>query len=191
MRCRWCLATAGYQQYHDTEWGMPVADDYRLFEKLCLEGFQAGLSWRTILEKRENFRAAFDSFDFERVAAYTDADVARLLQNPGIIRHRGKIEATINNAKRALELIDETGSLAGFIWRFEPQPESLPPPASVTTSAESNALSRALKKRGWKFVAPTTMYSFMQAMGLINDHAVDCLMRPRVEHARHVFQRPT
>lgn len=190
MRCRWCLATAGYQQYHDTEWGMPVADDYRLFEKLCLEGFQAGLSWRTILEKRENFRAAFDYFDFQRVAAYTDADVARLLQNPGIIRHRGKIEATINNAKRALELIDETGSLAGFIWRFEPQPESLPPPASVTTSAESIALSRALKKRGWKFVGPTTMYSFMQAMGLINDHAIDCFMRPRVEHARQVFQRP-
>lgn len=191
MRCRWCLATAGYQQYHDTEWGMPVADDYRLFEKLCLEGFQAGLSWRTILEKRENFRAAFDYFDFQRVAAYTDADVARLLHNPGIIRHRGKIEATINNAKRALELIDETGSLAGFIWRFEPQPESLPPPASVTTSAESIALSRALKNRGWKFVGPTTMYSFMQAMGLINDHAIDCFMRPRVEHARHVFQRPT
>lgn len=189
-RCAWCSATAGYRHYHDTEWGFPVADDRRLFEKLCLEGFQAGLSWRTILEKRENFRAAFNDFDIQRVAAYSEADVQQLLKDAGIIRHRGKIESTINNARRALELIDEAGSLAAFIWRFEPLPENMPTPATATTSPESIALSKALKTRGWKFVGPTTMYSFMQAMGLINDHAVGCVTREKVNMARKNFKRP-
>ncbi len=190
QRCRWCHATPAYRHYHDTEWGFPVADDRRLYEKLCLEGFQAGLSWRTILEKRENFRTAFDGFDYRRVSTYTEADVQRLLNNADIIRHRGKIEATINNAQRALELIDEAGSLAAFFWRFEPRPENLSEPATATTSPESIALSAQLKKRGWKFVGPTTMYSFMQAMGLINDHAPGCVTRDEVEDARKAFQRP-
>lgn len=189
-RCRWCLATPGYLHYHDTEWGFPVADDRRLFEKLCLEGFQAGLSWRTILEKRENFRAAFHDFDFERIAAYTAQDEERLARNAGIIRHRGKIAATINNARRALELIECEGSLAAFVWRYEPAAAVTAEPATATTSAESVALSRELKKRGWQFVGPTTMYSFMQAMGLINDHAADCALRAEIERARQAFQRP-
>ena len=189
-RCSWCHVTPAYRQYHDTEWGFPVADDRRLFEKLCLEGFQAGLSWRTILEKRENFRTAFEGFDYRRISQYTEADVERLLQNVGIIRHRGKIEATINNAKRALELIDEAGSLAAFVWSFEPRSGQSPEPATMTTSSESMALSKALKKRGWKFVGPTTMYSFMQAMGLINDHAIACITRSEVDEARRKFKRP-
>lgn len=189
-RCRWCLATPGYLHYHDTEWGFPVADDRRLFEKLCLEGFQAGLSWRTILEKRENFRAAFHDFDFERIAAYTAQDEERLARNAGIIRHRGKIAATINNARRTLELIEREGSLAAFVWRYEPAAALTAEPATATTSAESVALSRELKKRGWQFVGPTTMYSFMQAMGLINDHAADCALRAEIERARQAFQRP-
>ena len=189
-RCPWCMATAGYRHYHDTEWGFPVADDQRLFEKLCLEGFQSGLSWRTILEKRDNFRVAFDGFDFHRVAAYTETDVQRLLQDAGIIRHRGKIASTINNARCALDLINEAGSLAAFVWRFEPRRETLPEPATVTTSPESIELSRALKKRGWKFVGPTTMYSFMQAMGLINDHVEGCVTRAKVEKARRDFRSP-
>lgn len=190
QRCHWCHATPGYRHYHDTEWGFPVADDRRLYEKLCLEGFQAGLSWRTVLEKRDNFRTAFDGFDFSCVAAYTEADVERLLQNAGIIRHRGKIEATINNARRALELLDEAGSLASFFWRFEPRSGLVPEPASATTSPESIALSKELKKRGWKFVGPTTMYSFMQAMGLINDHGAACVTRREVEAVRKAFKRP-
>lgn len=189
-RCRWCLATSGYLHYHDTEWGFPVADDRRLFEKLCLEGFQSGLSWRTILEKRENFRTAFDGFDFTRVAAYTEDDVERLLQNAGIIRHRGKINATLNNARRALELVEQEGSIAAFVWRYEPDAAALPEPATATTSPESVALSKALKKRGWQFVGPTTVYSFMQAMGLVNDHAVDCSVRHEAEQARQRFVRP-
>jgi len=189
-RCRWCLATPQYLRYHDTEWGFPVADDRRLFEKLCLEGFQSGLSWRTILEKRENFRAAFDGFDFMKVAAYTEHDVARLLGDAGIVRHRGKIAAAINNARRARELIDWEGSLAAFVWRHEPDPETTQSPSTATTSPESVALSKALKKRGWQFVGPTTMYSFMQAMGLVNDHAADCVVRGEVERARQSFRRP-
>lgn len=189
-RCRWCLATSGYLHYHDTEWGFPVAQDRLLFEKICLEGFQSGLSWRTILEKRENFRAAFHDFDIERVAGFGTADIERLLQETGIIRHRGKIAATINNAQRALELIEREGSLAAFVWRYEPEASTVAEPATATTSPESIALSKELKKRGWQFVGPTTMYSFMQAMGLINDHAADCALRARVEEVRKAFRRP-
>ncbi len=188
-RCPWCLATPEYLRYHDTEWGFPVSDDRRLFEKLCLEGFQSGLSWRTILEKRENFRAAFHGFDFARIAAYTEDDVSRLMQDAGIVRHKGKIAAVINNARRALELIQTESSLAAFVWQFEPK-EAAADPGVATTSPESIALSRELKKRGWKFVGPTTMYSFMQAMGLVNDHAPGCVQRGEVERARQAFQRP-
>ena len=187
-RCRWSASAPEYPRYHDTEWGFPVDDDRRLFEKLSLEGFQSGLSWRTILAKRENFRAAFHDFEFERIARFTARDVERLLKNEGIIRHRGKIEAVINNAKRANELIKQEGSLAAFLWRFEPKPLARPQVAS--TSAESIALSKALKKMGWKFVGPTTMYAFMQAMGLINDHVEDCVIRAKVERARKSFRRP-
>ncbi|MBE9608580.1 DNA-3-methyladenine glycosylase I [Chitinilyticum piscinae] len=187
-RCRWCGAAPDYLAYHDHEWGYPVADDVRLFEKLCLEGFQSGLSWLTILRKRDNFRRAFDGFDFRIVASYTEADVARLLADAGIVRHRGKIEATINNAQRALELVDEAGSLATFFWRYEPQ--AAPGPQVAAQTPESLALSKALKKRGWKFVGPTTMYALMQAMGLVNDHAADCVIRARVTAARQTFARP-
>lgn len=189
-RCSWCLATPGYLHYHDTEWGFPVADDHRLFEKLCLEGFQSGLSWRTILEKRENFRAAFQHFDPVKVAAFTETDIARLLQDAGIIRHRGKIAAAVNNARRMRELLDREGSLAAFVWRYQPAaPRSAAAPP-LSQSPESTALSRELKKRGWQFVGPTTVYSFMQAMGLVNDHAPQCIMRPAVEAARRDFVRP-
>lgn len=187
-RCRWCHATPEYLAYHDTEWGYPVADDRRLFEKLCLEGFQSGLSWRTILMKRENFRAAFDGFDFHRIAAYDEKDVARLLADAGIVRHRGKIEAVINNAKRAVEMVAAEGSLAAFIWRFEAAAPA--EPQTVSTSPESVALSKALKKRGWAFVGPTTVYAFMQAMGLVNDHASACVTRIRCTEARAGFSPP-
>ena len=189
-RCRWCAVTPEYLAYHDTEWGFPVDDDHRLFEKLSLEGFQSGLSWRTILAKRENFRAAFHGFDFEKIARYTDEDVARLLGDAGIVRHRGKIEAVINNAKRACELVAQEGSLAAYVWRFEPDPLNLAEPQTASTSAESVALSKDLKKRGWKFVGPTTVYAFMQAMGLINDHAEGCAIRAEVDKARRDFRRP-
>lgn len=189
-RCFWCAAAPEFFHYHDTEWGFPVGDDRRLFEKLCLEGFQAGLSWRTILAKRENFRAAFHGFELERVARFAPRDVERLLGNEGIVRHRGKIEAVINNARRARELVREEGSLAAFIWRYEPGPRTLAEPRSVSVSAESIALSKALKKRGWKFVGPTTVYAFMQAMGLVNDHVVGCVVRAQVERARKAFKRP-
>lgn len=191
IRCGWCAATEEFLPYHDTEWGFPVSDDYRLFEKLCLEGFQSGLSWRTILAKRENFRAAFSGFDFNQVAQFGPADVERLLQDAGIVRHRGKIEAVINNAQRAREMVDKEGSLAVYIWRFEPDPAQLPEPQSASTSAESVALSKSLKKLGWKFVGPTTVYAFMQAMGLINDHVHECVTRAEVERARAGFKRPT
>jgi DNA-3-methyladenine glycosylase I len=180
-RCHWCAATPDYVAYHDEEWGFPVWDDFRLFEKLCLEGFQSGLSWRTILTKRENFRKAFCGFDFHRVAQFTTQDVERLLQDAGIVRHRGKIEAVINNAHCAQALVQEAGSLATFIWRYAPT-QALGPQV-VATSPESVALSKALKQRGWKFVGPTTMYAFMQSMGLVNDHAADCVVRQRVEQA--------
>ncbi|GAB6040274.1 DNA-3-methyladenine glycosylase I [Endothiovibrio diazotrophicus] len=189
-RCHWCSAAPEFFAYHDTEWGFPVADDRRLFEKLCLESFQSGLSWRTILAKRENFRAAFHHFDFERVAAFDQRDVERLLQDAGIVRHRGKIEAVINNAQRACELVEREGSLAAFIWGYEPSPATLAEPQTASTSAESVALSKELKKRGWKFVGPTTVYAFMQAMGLVNDHVAGCVTRAEVERAREGFDRP-
>ncbi|TWG94362.1 DNA-3-methyladenine glycosylase I [Luteimonas sp. J16] len=189
-RCRWCAAAPEFFAYHDGEWGFPVADDRRLFEKLSLEAFQSGLSWRTILAKRDNFRAAFHGFDFARVARFGERDVQRLLQDPGIVRHRGKIEAVVNNARRALELVEAEGSLATFVWRFEPDPRSLPPPQSRSTSPESVALSKALKKRGWTFVGPTTVYAFMQAMGLVNDHVPGCVVRERAQRARRTFRRP-
>ncbi|MEJ2632201.1 MAG: DNA-3-methyladenine glycosylase I [Acidihalobacter sp.] len=189
-RCRWCEAAPEFFAYHDAEWGYPVSDDRRLFEKICLEGFQSGLSWRTILAKRENFRAAFHGFDFDKVALFTEQDIERLLQNAGIIRHRGKIEAVVNNARRAQEMVARDGSLAAFLWRYEPDPAQLPEPQTVSTSPESVALSKALKKLGWKFVGPTTVYAFMQAMGLINDHAEGCVIRSQVEQARNAFERP-
>ncbi len=188
-RCRWCLATPEYLRYHDTEWGFPVDDDRRLFEKICLEGFQSGLSWRTILDKRENFRAAFDGFDFRKVAHYDDADVARLLADAGIVRHRGKIEAAIGNARRACEMVDKHGSLAAWFWRFEP-PATEVAAEPVSTSPESIAISKELKKLGWRFVGPTTVYAFMQAMGLVNDHAEGCVTRAEVARARRSFTRP-
>ena len=189
-RCRWCAAAPEFLHYHDTEWGFPVSDDQRLFEKLSLEGFQSGLSWRTILAKRENFRAAFHGFDFDRVARFTRRDIERLLKDAGIVRHRGKIEAVINNAQRVRELIKREGSLAAFVWRYEPDADRLATPQTVSTSAESLAMSRELKKQGWKFVGPTTLYAFMQAMGLINDHAEGCVTRARVASARKRFRRP-
>lgn len=189
-RCRWCGAVPEFLPYHDTEWGFPVLDDRRLFEKLSLEGFQSGLSWRTILAKRENFRAAFHGFDVERIARFTTRDVERLLKDAGIVRHRGKIEAVINNARRAKELIKREGSLAAFIWRYEPDPKRLATPQSASMSTESVALSKDLKKLGWRFVGPTTVYAFMQAMGLVNDHAEECVIRAKVESARRRFKRP-
>lgn len=190
VRCSWSAAAPGFLEYHDNEWGYPVGDDVRLFEKICLEGFQSGLSWRTILDKRENFRAAFDGFDFRRIAEYTDADLERLLGDAGIVRHRGKIEATINNARRAVEMVEAEGSLAAFFWRHEPDPANCPEPQTASTSAESVAISKALKKLGWKFVGPTTVFAFLQAMGLINDHARGCVIRERVEAARRRFELP-
>jgi DNA-3-methyladenine glycosylase I len=190
-RCRWCAAAPEFLEYHDTEWGFPVADDRRLFEKLSLEGFQSGLSWRTILAKRENFRAAFREFDFDKIARFTARDVARLLEDEGIVRHRGKIESVINNARRAREMVKREGSLAAFIWRYEPGAKKVAKPQSASTSVESLALSKELKKQGWKFVGPTTVYAFMQAMGLINDHVHECVIRGRVTRAREQFSRPT
>lgn len=190
LRCQWCGGAPEFLPYHDDEWGYPVDDDRTLFEKLCLESFQSGLSWRTILNKRENFRAAFHNFEFHEVAKFGDKEVEQLLQNTGIIRHRGKIEAVINNAKRAQELVAQEGSLAAFIWRYEPDVSSLGEPQSATTSPESVALSKALKKMGWKFVGPTTVYAFLQAMGLINDHSHECVTRKKVEQARKKFKRP-
>ena len=189
-RCAWCGTINEFFPYHDTEWGFPVADDQCLFEKICLEGFQSGLSWRTILAKRENFRRAFKGFDFNRVAKYTEKDVERLLLDAGIIRHRGKIEAVINNAARVQELIAEEGSFAAYVWRYEPDPDSLGPPQSQSTSPESVALAKDLKKRGWKFVGPTTVYAFLQSMGLINDHVEGCVIREEASRAREAFTRP-
>jgi len=189
-RCRWCGAAPEFLHYHDTEWGFPEGDDHRLFEKLTLESFQSGLSWRTILAKRENFRAAFHDFDFDRIARFTERDLDRLLKDGGIVRHRGKIAAAINNARRAQELVRREGSLAAFIWQYEPGSAQLAEPQTASTSPQSIALSKDLKKLGWKFVGPTTVYAFMQAMGLINDHAENCVIRTRVEHARKTFGRP-
>ena len=196
QRCFWSDGSPLYDGYHDREWGWPVVDDIRLFEKISLEGFQAGLSWITILKKREAFRAGFDGFDFRKVAAYTEADVQRLLGDAGIVRHRGKIEAVIHNAGRAIELQREFGSLARYFWGYEVDVSKRPKRLTVevlrgfTTAPEAIALSRDLKKRGWKFVGPTTMYAFMQAMGLVNDHQHDCHVRAAVEDARRALPRP-
>ena len=191
-RCWWPGQDPLYVAYHDREWGRPVGDDRRLFEKLCLEGFQSGLSWLTILRKRENFRAAFAGFDFHHVAAFGPADVERCLGDAGIVRHRGKIESVINNARRALELAEEAGSLAAFVWRFEPadRPVRIDRGAIVPRTAESTALSKDLRKRGWSFVGPTTVHAFMQAVGLVNDHIDGCCCRDEAEAERRRFERP-
>lgn len=195
-RCWWCSGDSLYESYHDTEWGRPVDDDRRLFEKLCLEGFQSGLSWLTILRKRESFRRAFKSFDVEAVARFNSRSVERLLGDASIVRHRGKIESTINNARRCIELVEEQGSLARYVWSFEPDPRTRPAKlewatlAQNTTSPESVALSKDLKRRGWTYVGPTTVYAFMESMGLVNDHVTPCDLRIQVEDARSAFARP-
>ena len=195
--CAWPGSDALYLQYHDREWGRPVTDDRRLFEKICLEGFQSGLSWITILRKRENFRRAFEHFDPAAVARFGPRDVQRLLKDAGIVRHRGKIESTINNAKRALELRDEKGSLAAYFWSWEPPPAARPKRITrgqlmkMSQTPQSMALSKDLKMRGWTFVGPTTCYAFMQAMGLVNDHVEGCGVRADVEAARRQFTRPS
>ncbi|HEX2195581.1 MAG TPA: DNA-3-methyladenine glycosylase I [Actinomycetota bacterium] len=195
-RCWWCGTDPLYRGYHDREWGRPVADDRRLFEKLCLEGFQSGLSWLTILRKRDNFRTAFRSFDFESVARFNARSVERLLGDAGIVRHRGKIESTINNARRCIDLVDELGSLAAYVWSYEPDAATRPATldwdtlAQTTTSPEAIAMSKDLKRRGWSFVGPTTVYSFMEAMGLVNDHLTACDFRAEVEAEREAFRRP-
>ncbi len=194
--CFWHGNDPFYRDYHDREWGRPVADDTRLFEKICLEGFQSGLSWITILRKRENFRDAFAGFDFEKVALFGDDDVERLLSNAGIVRHRGKIVSTINNARRALELRSEAGSLAAWFWSFEPGAQARPSVVDYATlvanpkTEVSTRISKELKKRGWSFVGPTTVYAFMQAMGLVNDHIEGCNCRAAVEAERDAFTRP-
>lgn len=195
-RCFWAGGDPLYIDYHDREWGRPVADDNRLFEKLCLEGFQSGLAWITVLRKRARFREVFHRFDIKKVARMTDADIERLLQDPGIIRHRGKIVSTINNARRAIEAQKEFGSLAAYVWRFEPRPEHRPDKLTEETLRKmaetdaSRALSKDLRKRGWTFVGPTTCYAFMQAMGLVNDHIEECFCRAEVEAERKAFRRP-
>ena len=196
QRCFWVDGSVLYDSYHDREWGRPVTDDIRLFEKISLEGFQAGLSWITILRKRERFRAVFDGFDFHKVAAYAERDVQRLLADAGIVRHRGKIEAVIHNAARAIELQREFGSLSRYFWQYEVDTRERPNKLTAevlrgyTTAPETVALSKDLKRRGWKFVGPTTMYAFMQAMGLVNDHQHDCFARSEVETLRKAFARP-
>lgn len=189
-RCKWCAGAPEFLPYHDREWGFPVADDIRLFEKLCLESFQSGLSWRTILNKREAFRAAFDGFDFNKVATYGDADVERLLNDAGIVRHKGKITSVINNAARAVEMVATEGSLAAFFWRYEEVFDPTQTPQTRTTSDMAIALSKELKKRGWKFLGPTTVFAFMQAMGLLNDHSTGCVIRADVDAARKTFAKP-
>jgi DNA-3-methyladenine glycosylase I len=195
-RCAWCGADPLYRAYHDDEWGLPVADDRRLFEKLCLEGFQAGLSWLTILRKRDAFRRAFRGFEIQAVARMGPRDVERLLRDPGIVRHRGKIEAAIGNARPAAAIADECGSLAAFVWRYEPSAASRPRRvtraalARLTETGESRALSRELRRRGFRFVGPTTVYAFMQAMGLVNDHLEGCAARERAARARARFSTP-
>jgi len=196
LRCWWHGNAPDYMAYHDDEWGRPMVDDHRLFEKICLEGFQSGLSWLTILRKREGFRRAFAGFDFAQVARFGEADVERLLADPGIVRHRGKILAAINNAARALELADEFGSIAAFVWKFEPDAAARPTRFDKATlgglgkTAQSVALAKELKKRGWRFFGPTTAYAFMQSVGLVNDHLEGCCVREAVEEDRARFVRP-
>ncbi len=196
IRCWWHDNKDDYLLYHDTEWGWPVDEDRRLFEKICLEGFQSGLSWLTILRKRENFRAAFANFEMNTVAQFGEEDVARLLQDVGIVRHQGKIRSTINNAKRALEMQAEFGTLAAYFWSYEPTPDQRPKILDHATARTlgktdvSIAISKDLKKRGWSFVGPTTVYAFMQAMGLVNDHLEGCICRAKIEKARDAFKRP-
>ncbi len=195
-RCGWCAGDPLYVRYHDEEWGVPVADDTRLFEKFALEGFQAGLSWLTILKKRARLREVFEGFEPDRVARFGPGDVERLLGDPGIVRHRGKIEAVVHNARRALDLQDRHGSLAAFVWAFEPPAAERPTRldaaslAPLTETPASRALSRALRREGWRFVGPTTAYAFMQAMGLVNDHLEGCHRRDEVDHARASFSPP-
>ena len=189
-RCSWCSATPDYIAYHDHEWGFPVNNDERFFEKFSLEGFQSGLSWRTILSKRDDFRRCFFDFDFNKIAEFTEKDVKRLLNDASIIRHRGKIEATINNAKRARDLIKEKSSLAAYFWSFEPTAVEKKSAATVSSSSASVALARDLKKRGWRFVGPVTVYSFMQAMGLVNGHVEGCRIRAQAQEARQIFKVP-
>lgn len=195
-RCWWHGGKEDYMAYHDLEWGRPVADDRTLFEKICLEGFQSGLSWYTILRKRENFRAAFANFDMDKVAAFTEDDIERCMGDAGIVRHRKKIESTINNAKRAQELRAEFGSLATYFWAHEPGVADRPDRpiyeelTKLTQTDISKAISKDLKKRGWSFVGPTTVYAFMQAMGLVNDHIEGCICREKVEAERAAFIRP-
>ena len=194
--CTWRTAAPQYPHYHDHEWGVPVGDDTLLYEKICLEGFQAGMAWITILRKREQFRAAFEGFDFRRVAQYGEADIERLMRDPGIVRNRAKIVSAINNAHRACELVDETGSLARWLWAFEPGEDERPALVDMAywtgnpTSPASIRLSKALKKRGWTYVGPTTMYALMQAMGMVNDHLEGCACRPEIEALRRQFKRP-
>ena len=196
-RCWWPGKDAEYTRYHDEEWGYPVHDDIHLFEKICLEGFQAGLSWLTILRKRDNFRGAFNGFDFIKIAKYTDKDIERLVKNAGIVRHRGKIESTINNARQAQKIIEEFGSLSKYFWQFEPSSDSRPKASdhsammALAFTPESTAMSKDLKKRGWSFVGPTTCYAFMQSMGIVNDHLEGCLCRKKCEEKRQQFTKPT
>ncbi len=194
-RCFWGAGSDEYRSYHDEEWGFPVTDDRRLFEKLCLEGFQAGLSWLTILRKRDAFRRAFADFDFERVARFGPKEIERLVGDASIVRHLGKIESTINNARRCVALVDAEGSLAAYVWRFEPAPETRPRPVTweavreMSQTPESRALAKDLKRRGWTFVGPTTVYAFMQAMGLVNDHVEGCAIRAAAERGRAALGR--
>jgi DNA-3-methyladenine glycosylase I len=195
-RCWWCVGDPLYERYHDLEWGRPVADDRRIFEKLCLEGFQSGLSWLTILRKRENFRKAFHSFDLEALSRFNSRSVDRLMRDAGIVRNRAKIEATLNNARRCIELMDEVGSLASYVWSFEPNPRARPASLDWPTllhlgvSPEAKAMSKDLKRRGWAFVGPTTVYATMESIGLVNDHVDRCSIRPDVEDERAAFDRP-
>ncbi len=194
--CWWGEGHDDYEAYHDIEWGVPVVDDVRLYEKMCLEGFQSGLSWLTILRKRENFRTVFSGFDFEAVTSFGDADIRRLLGDAGIVRHRGKIEATINNARAALDTVEAHGSLAAFFWSFEPSLAERPAVVdhealmSMSSTPHSTALSKALRKLGWRFVGPTTCYALMQASGIVNDHIEGCHRRPVIETARDALSRP-
>lgn len=195
-RCWWCGGDPLYVDYHDNEWGRPIVDDQLLFEKLCLEGFMSGLSWLTILRKRENFREAFRSFDISKIARFNERSVQRLLRDAGIVRHRGKIGSTINNARRCIELCEEAGSLAAYAWSFEPEPATRPSKLDwpslekLGPSAEATAMSNDLKRRGWSFVGPTTVYSFMEAVGIVNDHVTACVVREEVEITRREFARP-